>query len=80
MIIRHREDCEFQTLDGLMLRGWLFPAAQRGPAVILTPGVSSCRAGLDSSTDLVTVQLRQRDALARGCRCLPSRWFHCSGL
>lgn len=39
MIIRHREDVEFQTLDGCTLRGWLFPAAQRGPAVIMSPGV-----------------------------------------
>ncbi|KAH6982231.1 Alpha/Beta hydrolase protein [Ilyonectria sp. MPI-CAGE-AT-0026] len=38
MIIRHREDVEFQTLDGCTLRGWLFPAAQRGPAVIMSPG------------------------------------------
>ncbi|KAH7157762.1 DltD N-terminal domain protein [Dactylonectria estremocensis] len=38
MIIRHREDVEFQTLDGCTLRGWLFPAAERGPAVIMSPG------------------------------------------
>ncbi|KAH8646007.1 Alpha/Beta hydrolase protein [Tricladium varicosporioides] len=33
-----REDIEFKTLDGVILRGWLFPAASRGSAVILTPG------------------------------------------
>lgn len=37
---RH-EDVEFKTLDGLTLRGWLYPADVRGPAVILTPGVST---------------------------------------
>lgn len=34
-----REDVEFKTLDGLTLRGWLYPAAQRGPAMIMSPGV-----------------------------------------
>lgn len=34
------EDVEFKTIDGLVLRGWLFPAAKRGPAVVMTPGVS----------------------------------------
>ncbi|KAM3420750.1 hypothetical protein BST61_g3998 [Cercospora zeina] len=33
-----RKDVEFQTLDGLTLRGWLFEAAERGPAIIMTPG------------------------------------------
>ena len=37
----HHEDVEFQTLDGLTIRGWLYPAASRGPAIIITPGVSS---------------------------------------
>jgi hypothetical protein len=36
-----REDVEWKTLDGLTLRGWLFPAAQRGPAMIMSPGVST---------------------------------------
>lgn len=38
MIMNGREDVEFTTVDGLTLRGWLFPAAQRGPAIIVTPG------------------------------------------
>ncbi|KAF4334739.1 hypothetical protein FBEOM_11421 [Fusarium beomiforme] len=33
-----REDISFTTLDGLTLRGWLFPAKTRGPAVIINPG------------------------------------------
>ncbi|ROV92589.1 hypothetical protein VMCG_08926 [Cytospora schulzeri] len=33
-----REDVGFMTRDGLTLRGWLFPAANRGPAIIMTPG------------------------------------------
>ena len=35
----HHRDVEFKTIDGLTLRGWLFPTAQRGPALIMTPGV-----------------------------------------
>ncbi|KAJ2981690.1 hypothetical protein NUW58_g6623 [Xylaria curta] len=34
----NKEDVEFKTMDGLTLRGWLFPAKQRGPAIIMTPG------------------------------------------
>ncbi|KAF1838973.1 alpha/beta-hydrolase [Decorospora gaudefroyi] len=33
-----RIDVSFPTLSGLTLRGWLFPAAKRGPAIILSPG------------------------------------------
>ena len=36
-----REDISIKTIDGLTLRGWLYPAADYGPAVIITPGVSS---------------------------------------
>ncbi|KAJ0422728.1 Alpha/Beta hydrolase protein [Aspergillus carlsbadensis] len=32
------EKVQFRTLDGIFLRGRLYPAAQRGPAVILSPG------------------------------------------
>jgi hypothetical protein len=47
----HREDVEFPTVDGLKLRGWLFRAETRGPAVIINPGVSVlfCFASLVSS-------------------------------
>ncbi|RFU28989.1 hypothetical protein B7463_g7333, partial [Scytalidium lignicola] len=35
----HHEDVEFKTVDGLTLRGWLYPTGSgRSPAVILTPG------------------------------------------
>jgi hypothetical protein len=34
------EDVEFKTLDGLTLRGWLYPASKRGPGIVITPGVS----------------------------------------
>jgi hypothetical protein len=30
----------FKTLDGILLRGCLYPAEKYGPAVIMTPGVS----------------------------------------
>lgn len=34
-----REDIEFKTLDGITLRGWLYPAEKRGPGIILSAGV-----------------------------------------
>lgn len=34
-----REDIEFKTLGGVTLRGWLYPAEKRGPAIILSAGV-----------------------------------------
>ncbi|KAH9902282.1 DltD N-terminal domain protein [Xylariomycetidae sp. FL2044] len=36
-----REDVEFRTLDGLTLRGHLYPAGQKSPAVIMTPGFNT---------------------------------------
>ncbi|KAF4312735.1 hypothetical protein GTA08_BOTSDO11851 [Botryosphaeria dothidea] len=33
-----RQEVEFKTLDGLTLRGWLYPAKSRGPGIIMTPG------------------------------------------
>ena len=40
-----RKDISFETIDGLTLKGWLYPAESLGPAIIITPGVSSklCR-------------------------------------
>lgn len=35
-----RRDIKFPTLDGLTLRGWLYPGVKGGPAVILHNGVS----------------------------------------
>lgn len=34
-----RHDIQFPTLDGITLRGWLYPATKRGPGMILSPGV-----------------------------------------
>lgn len=34
------ERVEFKTLDGLVLRGFLYPADTKGPGVVMTPGVS----------------------------------------
>ena len=34
-----REDIDFQTLSGGTLRGWLYPALERGPGIILSAGV-----------------------------------------
>ncbi|KAL3419947.1 DltD domain-containing protein [Phlyctema vagabunda] len=36
----YHEDCSFPTLDGNILRGHLYPATERGPGVIITPGYS----------------------------------------
>jgi len=33
-----RIDADIKTVDGTTLRGWLFPAPSRGPAMIMTPG------------------------------------------
>ncbi|GME51606.1 related to DltD N-terminal domain protein [Neofusicoccum parvum] len=35
-----RRDIEFKTLDGLVLRGWLYPTPTRSPAVVITPGLN----------------------------------------
>jgi hypothetical protein len=37
------EDVAFKTLDGIRLRGYLYAASRKGPAVILTPGVSAAQ-------------------------------------
>lgn len=36
-----RLDVTFKTLDGLTLSGWLYPAAQYGPGIIVSPGVGN---------------------------------------
>lgn len=38
-------DVEFKTIDGLTLRGSIYPAASKGPAVVMTPGVSAPQVG-----------------------------------
>ncbi|KAK8047897.1 hypothetical protein PG996_015961 [Apiospora saccharicola] len=44
MAVSYRnEEIEFTTLDGLTLRGTLFPASKRGAAVIMTPGFNLTR-------------------------------------
>lgn len=35
------QDVEFKTVDGITLRGHLFSARNRGPGVVMSPGVSS---------------------------------------
>ncbi|TGO56822.1 hypothetical protein BOTNAR_0215g00170 [Botryotinia narcissicola] len=34
----NHEDVNFKTVDGLTLRGWLYPVAGKSPAVIMSPG------------------------------------------
>lgn len=59
------QEVSFKTLDGLIIRGALYPADKRGPAVVMTPGVCSLAAALEGKcADSVLVQLREGDALA----------------
>ena len=41
MTTMRREDVEFRTFDGLTLRGWLYPALERGPGLIMNQGVQT---------------------------------------
>ena len=34
------ENVEFKTMDGVTLRGLVYPASKQGPGVVLSPGVS----------------------------------------
>lgn len=40
MAKRAYQNVKFKAVDGVYLRGRLYAAAQRGPAVIMSPGVS----------------------------------------
>jgi hypothetical protein len=37
----NREDVEFKTMDGTTLHGWLYAADEKGPGIVMTPGVCS---------------------------------------
>ncbi|TVY19101.1 Polyketide transferase, partial [Lachnellula arida] len=37
-IMAGQQNVQFKTLDGLTLKGLLYPASQNGPAIIMTPG------------------------------------------
>lgn len=44
------QDVEFKTLDGTRLHGTLYPTSGRGPAIVMSPGVSEkhvCNVGRD---------------------------------
>jgi hypothetical protein len=40
MTASHR-DVEFKTLDGLTLKAWFYPAAAKGPCIIMSHGVNN---------------------------------------
>jgi hypothetical protein len=42
----NHEDVEFKTLDGLTLRGSLYPAQQKGPGIVITPGVGPLKTAI----------------------------------
>lgn len=56
----HHEDVEFRTLDGLTIRGWLYPAASRGPAIVITPGVSSILGDFESTAEPASSRILSR--------------------
>lgn len=35
-----QKDVEFPAIDGIILRGRLYPAPEKGPGIVLCPGVS----------------------------------------
>lgn len=35
-----QEEVEFKTADGVILRGRIYAAKERGPGVVMSPGVS----------------------------------------
>lgn len=46
-IMANQESVQFKTVDGLLLHGRLYLARQKGPAIVMTPGVrSACAYGL----------------------------------
>ncbi|KAJ5087106.1 hypothetical protein NUU61_008413 [Penicillium alfredii] len=65
-----KEDVKFQTLDGFFLGGRLYPAAQRGPAIILTPGyntiVENFPAGLEQEFQKANITALSYDPRSTG--------------
>ena len=78
-----RRDIEFPTLDGLTLRGWLFPGTKGGPAIILHNGVSyfvdhnlsgRLPLGVLSLIRAYTVQLPKRARSKPRCTLVSTTW------
>jgi hypothetical protein len=38
-MVPNRRDIAFNTKDGLTLKGWLYPAGEKAPCVIMSHGV-----------------------------------------
>lgn len=36
-----QQDVDFKTIDGLTLRGRMYIASNRGPGIVMSPGVSA---------------------------------------
>lgn len=66
----HHDEVEFKTLDGLTLRGWLYPASKRGPGIVITPGVSPYELWAPSSVSLHVIQ-RTKALLDTCCNRMP---------
>ncbi|KAL9094792.1 MAG: hypothetical protein Q9165_003063 [Trypethelium subeluteriae] len=62
------ERVEFKTIDGVILRGVVFPASARGPAVILSPAFNSVKEMLGLYDAAQAFQKAQFTALLYDCR------------
>jgi hypothetical protein len=60
-----QQDVQIPTIDGIKLAGRLFPAGQKGPAVLLLPGVCD---SLDDARGLTLTALQSLLA-SKKCSC-----------
>jgi hypothetical protein len=61
-----QQDVQIPTIDGIKLVGRLFPAGQKGPAVLLLPGV---RDAINEARSSTLMNLQSSPASKR-CFCL----------
>jgi len=61
-----QQDVQIPTIDGIKLAGRLFPAGQKGPAVLLLPGVCDS----PNVTRDLTLTTLQSLLASKKCSCL----------
>lgn len=62
------QDVEFKTVDGITLRGHMFAAKDRGPGVVMSPGVSfTSNLRFDNSTLPLGLLTQSSSTLQRKC-------------
>ncbi|KAF5127154.1 Polyketide transferase ATR5 [Metarhizium anisopliae] len=59
-----RQEVEFKTVDGVLLRGYLYPAQSRGPGVVMSPGFNATTEMLGMPTTAAAFQAAGITALA----------------